>query len=239
MYDLEEREAAFELLRKIEKRIVAEKLRPSLSGELSDHVQKQLHFILETQFQEGSYGEIGGYIVSSGSELEFKLTENELSKYVQKFEAGNDSNEVVTFLYDSVARLKGLHIENNYGEKSFAIQMLDALCDATALFLTPDKVKKHGLEFREKFIFWYKKYVLDYFHIYEREQLNPGHIALFHVHQNSSEPSSADIELNKIKATPNIVISATTNYQHTGIKLYLVSSGLSELLYQGPLKTKP
>ena len=238
MVEEEVRQAALELLRKIEKRVVTEKLRPSFCGELSDHIQSQLHFILETQFQEERFGELGGYIVSSPNSLEFKIVENMLHKYVQSYENGDTSKEVMTEIYRSVYALKELHKTSGFSEKSFPMQMLSALSDLTEQQLTPDQEKNKDPEYRKKFACFYKRYVLDYFHVYDKEQFDPRYLMLFHVHQNGTEPSATDIITNTKGAVPHLVISAKPDYLQEGIKLYMIHSGASELLYQGPLQAK-
>jgi len=238
MVEEEERKAALGVLRKVEKRLVAEKLRPHFSGDLSDHIQSQLHFILDTQFQEGKYGEIGGYIVSSEDSLEFKIVENELCKYVQKFEEGDTSREVITELYRSADALKQLHKTSNFPEESFPMQMLSAICDLTEQYFFPEKANNQDDDYRKKFAHWYKQYVLDYFHVYNTKQFDPHYVMLFHVHQNGTEPSLTDIITNTKGAVPHLVISAKHDYLQEGIKLYMIHSGASELLYQGPLQAK-
>jgi proteasome lid subunit RPN8/RPN11 len=66
----------------------------------------------------------------------------------------------------------------------------------------------------------------------------PGFVGIFHVHNDGSEPSFADVQESSRIHIPYLVVSATPDYQQSGVKLYLVHAGAFELLYQGPLKPK-
>lgn len=228
---------AIELLRKTEQAIVERSLRPYLSGELSDHIQDSLSLILTSQFRDEQFTEVGGYIHSSEEGLEFKIVENQLEVYLKRYEAGDASEEVINTLYQCANEFREANERNGYDQKSYEMQIVRTLCDVFKAYSDPSKAKNLNLE-RKKIAAWYREKILHNFYLFDSKESNYDYIGKFHVHGNASEPSSIDIETNKLKATPDLVISATPDYQQSGVKLYLVHSGSFELLYNGLLKSK-
>ncbi|MEK6900297.1 MAG: hypothetical protein AABX05_04185 [Nanoarchaeota archaeon] len=166
--------------------------------------------------------------------MEFKITENKIEELLQKFESGEDHLAVLR-LYDYAFRYKQAHEQLGYDLKeSLGMMMLDAICLCLKVHSDPIKAKGYNIEARKRVSALYREYLSGNIFNWDL-QSERNKIGIFHVHYNASKPSSIDIDANKKKPIPNLVISANPDYAETGVKLYLIHSGSFELLYDGLL----
>ncbi len=232
-------ELIYTVLRLHEQLSVEQWIRPNLSGKISKDTSSQLEKILEEQFREGRYGEVGGCIVPVGKRLEFEMVESrekqEIERALSDYEAGTITQESHQLLLKYAFYVKEHH-EKHLGDKNPYVGVLSGIHEIFSVSPATGNFKRWNEQIRKKICLLYKEHILDMVYPISFSEMNPDYIGLFHVHQNGTEPSPHDIEKNMIMPILDVVVSATREYRNEGITLYLVHNGAFETLYQGLLR---
>ncbi len=216
-------------------------LKPYLTEPSADLV-RQITAILQQQFSEKQYSEVGGSMFCQPQGLELKVVKPALQCLLETkldfFEQGIDFD--LNFVASSAGANNAYYQKHNPGTINAFI--INAVYETLQEYCAnPEQLKNMPDDERRRISNLYRNYVMGIqFEITlpELKVDDPLFSGMFHVHKNNSPPSPGDLELNKRCNFANLVISAAKNYQTAGINLHLVYCGSSELLYRGPLEAK-
>lgn len=226
------------LYTELEEKLMAETLRQYYTEGLSLHDEEQISAILKEQFTEGNSREIGGSIFRTDAGLELKQKK---SVYLSCFEGllrlfkeGEEKarEPLFKFAKKNIERLRNAGVTPQHHH----YQMLEAIC----LLLSIPKIVGNDVV-RKNIGQLYQTYVLDPVYLFLSKEWGAGQKGfngIFHVHDNGSPPSPPDVEAFRRHSFPGLVVSATPDYQQSGLTLYLVHSQGYEKLYQGPFPSE-
>ncbi|MEK6970030.1 MAG: hypothetical protein AABW48_06410 [Nanoarchaeota archaeon] len=233
-----------DILRHIEIIFAERYIMPHLNNP-SEETLKQVFGILKTQFEKTYCGEVGGSIFHQPTGLEFLLVRPKklisLEEKLALFEAGEiaDYNELASIaepVVDNFSKKKA----KNGGELRFYIlnEFYNAL---KSIIQEPERVKKITPENRKEISDCYKQFFLNSRYpvlLSELEAPGKNLISIFHVHPSGLGPSEEDLIANQKLLLPIMVIAGTSNYQTSGVRIHLIYSGTSHLLYGEPVKAQ-
>lgn len=233
-----------DILRRIEIIFAEQYIGPYLANP-SEETLGQVLGILKTQFEKDYCGEVGGSIFHQPTGLEFLLVRPKkfisLEEKLALFEAGEiaDYNELASIaepVVDNFSKKKA----KNGGE--FRFYILNEFYNALkSIIKEPERVKKITPENRKEIIDCYKQFFLNSRYPVSLSELEaPGKklIGIFHVHPSGLGPSEEDLIANQKLLFPIGVVAGTNNYLTSGVRIHLIYSGKSNLLYEGPLRLK-
>ncbi len=205
-------------------------------------VVSQLEDIIKLQLRKDTLSEIVGSVFSQTIDNEKKLVlevlhpkeMKEVETALNLFNKGDYSQ--IKVLQDFVHLGLKSH-EEHYG-KNLCLQ---AICEFFRI-ITEKPEKLESLTSKNK-DFWYNEYHLflrsfSHYCLTDMGIDKKGFIGNFHCHDSGNPPSKIDLDKNIKFNIPELVISATADYQESGVKLYLVHSGSYEILYEGLLKPR-
>lgn len=199
-----------------------------------------LEKILEEQFKEQTCIEISGAVFYKNNCLSLEMIYaqqiQEVVEALKLFQEGDYSS--LKTLSDFAAQATEFH-EEHHGKNTFFNAIYLSFQAAYQASVKDHRKISLSEKERKEWTDMYKELLRHYTIVPIGEKLKQqGFLGSFHVHGNGSKPSPADIAESLKVGCPELVISATSDYQQSGIKLYLIHAGSFELLYQGPLKSK-
>ncbi len=231
-----------EALSQLEKLIAEHYIVPQLNNP-SEKTLRQVSAVLEQQFEEGCCGEVGGSIFYRPEGLEFQVIKSRdlisLEETLAQFELGEpaDLSKLAAAAKERVD-LSSMYVD----EPGSGLSIVEAIYGMFNTFIhEPGLLKVISKDGKKNIGRLYREVIIDtQYHFTFSELKVPGKILLgvFHVHNDGSEPSPEDLITNQKNPFPAVVVSAEKDYLASGIKLYLIYSGASHLLYDGPIETR-
>ena len=222
------------LYTELEEKLMADTLRQYYAEGLSSYDREQVRAVLNEQFKEGNSHEIGGSIFRIESGLEFCIKKSKWSLFLEKalnrFAEGKEDNR--GFLL-TIAEKNAKEILALVGASHHHYRVLDMLC---AMLQKPMAFADE--QTRKDVAILYGDYVLSPTYPFNPLELGAGQMGFngsFHVHYLGTPPTNADIQVSKKVHFPCLLVSATKDYQQTGLTLYLVNSQGYEELFRGKL----
>ncbi|MBI1968592.1 hypothetical protein HYS49_01650 [Candidatus Woesearchaeota archaeon] len=225
------------LYTELEEKLMAETLREYYTEGLSPYDGEQVRAILKEQFKEGNTPEVGGGIFRIEKGLEFCIKKSKWSLFLEKtlkrFAEGEEDNR--GFLL-TIAVKNAKEIQVLAGEAHHHYRVLDMLCT-----ILQKPMAFEDEQTRKDVAILYRDYVLSPKYYFNPLELGAGQMGFngsFHVHYLGTPPTNADIQVSKRVHFPGLLISATKDFQQSGLTLYLVHSQGYEKLYQGPFPSE-
>lgn len=228
-----------ETLSQLEKIVAERYIVPQLKNP-SEETLKQVSVILKKQFKKDYWGEVGGSIFYRPEGLEFQIIKPKSLIYLEeqlvRFEHGKpaDLSELIAVAKECADISGKFESEPNGNEAVYEMFKIFIQKPRIINAISKDDKKNIGQLYRELIID--RRYCVTF-----SELKIPGKklLGMFHVHNDGSEPSPQDVIINQKNYFLSLVISAKKDYPASGIQLHLIYSGVSHLVYNGPVGTKP
>ena len=205
---------------------------------------QQLEDILQQQFHPNHAGEVSGHIFLNhgAEELEFKVVDSpvveEVRQALKHFLKGDYGQLDVLYSFSQEA----LEEHTQHHNEISNLEMMRAVTHFFDIIRKKPAEERNQLSYptRKKWVDLYRTKILDHYftNTSEKRPDGEGFVGLFHVHKQGRPPSPLDLAENETLQIPSLVLAAAADYASSGIKLYLVTYGAYNELYQGPLQPK-
>lgn len=205
---------------------------------LNKSVIQQIGCILQEQFKPENYMEISGIAYFRNNWLDLEIVHSpellEVDNSLEKLSNGDYSGLEKLSLFANQA--VDFHSEH-HGENVF-FDALKVYFDVAYKTFKEDPEHHFLREMdRKKMVELYKELSGFYTIVPVHEHIDkPGFLGWFHVHPRGTKPSPADINSSSNNDIPALLISALPTYLTTGLQIYLLHYGKTELLYHGSLQ---
>lgn len=208
-------------------------IRSHYKNSFTENDARQWSQILQHQFADGHYAELGGGIFHTDQGLEYRLVKTKKSQEIEealdKFVTGKNATIGILLTYAEEQRKR---VNAQVGFEHRQTKELQEVCDLLATSIGDKKEARQALRSL------YEMCVLGTIYSFSLFEVGFGEdnfLGTFHTHPSGNPPSRRDCEASKILHFPTIVMAATSEFQETGLTLYLVHSQGYEELFKGKL----
>lgn len=196
-------------------------------------LSQQIQAVLDAQFRDTKLEEVAGSVHLSGRDIVFQIVKaqitEELHSLTKKFEAGEgaDFGPLLRFVRERESQLT--YMTESHGRCVLTQVVLTAIQSGRSEAVSAAN--------RSEAISFLKDSLAHSAYLTGAELgiTEDSFLAAFHVHFTGNPPSEYDLASSKELCIPHVVIAAPPDYKLTGVKIFLVTFGQSELIYDGAL----